>query len=406
VTGYGRWALVLVVVAGPVGARTIEGVVGDAQERVGVRPAAAFARFAAHVADTVTMPSLASATSAALAGGTAIDTTMSMLGPMFLDHAETLGAGVTNLNVVSQRALADATLFGQPFNQLGSIFPVLAARTPTGDPTAPAFLGVRLRYSLDLHVWATAVALSHGLTDDVDVSVVVPVVSTRLDMAVRARIVRQTGPTGGAFVPVQGPTVGGMLEPVSSTGIGDVALRAKYRLPVPKPWGLALSLEGQFPTGDPFELHGTGAYWITPGLTVSRILWGGRAELDAHADLHFNISRALQSQALYGASASAVLWPTRLAAIVEFLGTSQLDTAFAPHDTDVLVVTPGGGIAADPLLGVGWSGRFDQWNLSFGLRARLFDKVMLFANGVYALNPDVGVRPVGVIPTFGLGATF
>jgi len=404
--GHGQWALLLLVVAMPVGARTLEGVLGDAQERVGLRPAPAFSHFAGHLAELATMPSLTSASSAALSGGTAIDATMSMLGPIFLDHAETLGAGVTNLNVVSQRAFSDATLFGQPFNQLGSFFPVLAERTPTGDPNAPAFLGLRLRYSLDLHVWATAIALSHGLTDDLDLSVVLPIVSTRLDLAVRARIVRQTGPNGGAFVATNGPTLGGTLEPVSSTGIGDVALRAKYKLLLPKPWGLALSLEGQFPTGDPFELHGTGAYWITPGLTISRILWNGKAEVEAHADLHFNISRALQSQALYGLSGSVVLWPKRLAAIVEFLGTSQLDNAFAPHDTDVLVVTPGGGIIADPLLGVGWSGRLDQWNLSFGLRARLWKRVMVFANGVYALNPDVGVRPVGVIPTVGLGATF
>ena len=404
--GRGRWALVLLVLAGPAAARTLEGVLGDAQERVGLRPAPAFTHFAGHLAEMTTMPSLTSASSAALSGGAAIDATMSMLGPIFLDHAETLGAGLSNVNVVSQRAFSDATLFGQPFNQLGSFFPVLAERTPTGNPSSPAFLGVRLRYSLDLHVWATAIALSHGLTDDLDVSVVLPILSTRLDMAVRARIVRQTGPNGGVFVPVDGPTVGGTLEPVSSTGIGDVALRAKYRLPLPKPWGLALSLEGQFPTGDPFQLHGTGAYWITPGLTVSRILWNGKAEVDAHADLHFNISKALQSQALYGFSGSVVLWPKRAAAIVEFLGTSQLDNAFAPHDTDVLVVTPGGGVIADPLLGVGWSGRLDQWNLSFGLRARLWKRVMVFANGVYALNPDVGVRPVGVIPTFGLGATF
>jgi len=328
------------------------------------------------------------------------------LGPIFLDHAETLGAGVTNLNVISQRALADANLFGQPFNQLGSVFPVLAERTPTGDPTAPAFLGLRLRYDLDLHVWATAIAISHGVTDDLDLSVVLPVISTRLDCAVTATTVAATGPQGGAFVPIHGaPTVGGALEAVDATGIGDVSVRAKYALPVPRPWRAALTLEGQFPTGDPAELHGTGAYWITPGVDVSRRFWEGKAELDAHADLHFNITHAIQSQALYGISGSVVLWPRRLAAIVEFLGSSQLDTAFAPNDTDVLVLTPSG-VSADPLLGVGWSNRLDQWNLSFGIRARLWRGLVLFANGVYAINPDVGVRPVGVIPTVGLGATF
>src|SRR5215813_5110505 len=103
--GYGRVALVLVVLAHPVGGRTLEGVLGDAQERVGLRPASAFSHFAGHLAEMTTMPSLTSASSAALSGGAAIDATMSMLGPIFLDHAETLGAGVTNVNILSQQAL-------------------------------------------------------------------------------------------------------------------------------------------------------------------------------------------------------------------------------------------------------------------------------------------------------------
>src|SRR5262245_55727221 len=387
-------------------ARTIEGVLGDAQERVQLRPAPAFTHFAQHLATLVTAPTLTSPSNAALSGGTAIDSTMSMLGPIFLDHADTLGAGVTNVNVISQRSFGDVNLFAQPFNDLGGLPPILAKRTPTGDPNSPAFLGIRLNYNLDLHVWATAIAVSHGVTDTFDLSVVLPVISTRLNCAVRAHIVAATGPQGGAFTRVHGaPTIGGTIPAVESTGIGDVALRAKYRLPVPRPWRISLSLEGQFPTGDPFELHGTGSYWITPGVTVSRLLWDGKAEVAAHADLHFNISQSRQSQALYGVSGSVAFWPKRVAGIVEFLGASQLDTAFAPHDTDVLVLTPSG-VVPDPLLGIGWSGRLDQWNLSFGIRARVWKNLMLFANGVYALNADVGVRPVGVIPTFGLGGTF
>jgi len=69
------------------------------------------------------------------------------------------------------------------------------------------------------------------------------------------------------------------------------------------------------------------------------------------------------------------------------------------------VLTPQG-IAADPLLGVGWSGRLDQFNFSFGLRARVVDRVMVFANGIVPLNRSVGVRPAGVIPTVGVGWSF
>jgi hypothetical protein len=396
--------LVLASCAPVLDARTLRGVLGDAQERVDLRPAPAFTNFAAHVATLVTAPSLTSASSAALAGTAAIDSSMAVLGPIFLDHAATLGAGVTNVNVIAERPLADATLFGQPFTELGRFAPpVLAERTPTGDPTSPALRGIRLRYHLDLHVWAAAVAVSHGITDTVDLSVVLPVLATRLNCAVGARVVQATGPAGGAFMPVDGPTLGGTIAAVDATGIGDVTVRGKYRLPIPQPWRAALTLEIQFPTGDPAELHGTGAYWITPGIDLSLPLWHGTAEVDAHAALNFNVTHSIQSQALYGVSGSVVLWPQRLAAIVEFLGTSQLDTAFAPNDTNVLVVTPSGGIRADPLLGVGWSSRLDQFNLSFGLRAIIPPGIVVFANGVYALNAAVGLRPVGVVPTVGLG---
>jgi len=408
-TSPGRWFVVAGALAlGRVAvARSLEGVLGDAQERVGLRPAPAFTTFSSHVSTLVTAPSLTSASSAALAGTAPIDSTMAALGPVFLDHAATLGAGVTNTNVVTQRSLAQGSLFGQPFNELGTFAPVLVKRTPTGNPMAPAAIGLRLRYALDLHLWATAVAVSHGFTDSFDASVVVPVVSSGLDCAVRARVVQATSPAGGAFHPVRGaPVVGGTISPVHSTGVGDLVVRVKQRLPMPAPWRAAATLEAQFPTGDPFELHGTGSYWVTPGIDLSLPLWGKRAELDAHAALHMNVNHAAQSQVLYGLSASAVVWPRRLAAIVEFLGQSQLANGFAPGDTDVLVLTPQGGIAADPLLGVGWTGRLDQFNFSFGLRGVLRPGLVLFANGVVPLNRSSGVRPAGVVPTVGLGWSF
>jgi len=389
-------------------ARTLEGVLGDAQERVGLRPAPAFTTFSSHLATVVTAPSLTSPSSAALAGTAPIDSTMAALGPIFLDHAATLGAGVTNANMVTQRSFADGALFGQPFSDLGlGTLPLLARRTPTGKPTAPAAVGLRLRYAVDLHRWATAVAISHGVTDSLDVSAVVPVVSTALDCAVHARVVTATAPAGGAFEPVKGaPTLGGTLPRVSSSGVGDLVVRVKRRLPVPAPWRLAAAVDAQFPTGQPLQLRGTGSYWVNPGVDLSVPL-RRRGELDAHLSVDVNATHLRQTRALYGFSGSMMFWPGRLAGVVEFLGQSQFMTAFAPHATDVLVVTPQGGIGADPLLGVGWTGRLDQFDLSFGVRAIVGPgPLVVFASGVVPLNRDVGVRAAGVVPTLGLGWSF
>src|SRR5262245_61794194 len=313
----------LLMLAAVAEGRTLQGVLGDAQEQVGLRPEPPFAHFASHFAESITAPSFTSASTAALAGTAAIDTTEATLGPIFLDHAATVGAGVTSGNVASQRSFAQGSLFGQPFNQLGlDTPPVLLKRTPTGKPGSPALLGVRLRYDLDVHVWATAIAVTHGFTDDLDGSVVLPIVHTALGCGVFARVVRATGPNGGTFMPVHhGRMAGGFVEPVDATGVGDLVARGKYHLSfIPPPWSVAVTMEVQFPTGNPQQLHGTGDYWLSPGLDVALPLKRFRAELDAAASLDVDVTNAVQSQAIYGASESVVRWTQHIAAIVEFMG--------------------------------------------------------------------------------------
>ena len=57
-----------------------------------------------------------------------------------------------------------------------------------------------------------------------------------------------------------------------------------------------------------------------------------------------------------------------------------------------------------PLLGVSFD-RKDFFDLSFGARAVVWRQIMVFANGIYALNDD-GLRNGTVIPTAGVEGTF
>ena len=57
-----------------------------------------------------------------------------------------------------------------------------------------------------------------------------------------------------------------------------------------------------------------------------------------------------------------------------------------------------------PLLGLDL-GRKDFFDFSFGFRAVVWRSVMLFANGIYALNSQ-GLRNDTVIPTVGVEGTF
>ena len=72
-------------------------------------------------------------------------------------------------------------------------------------------------------------------------------------------------------------------------------------------------------------------------------------------------------------------------------------------DTEFLYLTPGG-VQPQPLLGIDL-GRKDFFDFSFGLRAVLWRNIMMFANGIYALN-DQGLRNNTVIPTVGFEGTF
>jgi hypothetical protein len=164
-----------------------------------------------------------------------------------------------------------------------------------------------------------------------------------------------------------------------------------------------VTLEAAFPTGEVDQIHGTGDYWLTPGVDVSYAVWPHSVEVDAHAAIHVDVVHPERSQALYGVSASAVLWPKRLAGIVEFVGTSQFTSTFAPTDTNTL--TWSGSFQQGPLFGVDWSQRVDTFDFSFGLRAAIQPWLVLFANGTVPLNDSV-IRPAGVIPTVGVGGTF
>jgi hypothetical protein len=275
------------------------------------------------IGDTVaTSPS-----SAANMGG-AIDSTISAEGPIFLDHNETIGSGETNVNVLAQTEDLDLV-------------------THTG---------------VDLNVRANTVvvAASYGLTDRLDLSLVLPVVQEHID-------VRTTGTFTGHTA-------------VTFAGASDLAVRLKYRL---LPW-LSTLLKASFPTGNPDKGLGAGEYFLTPGLTASEIF--GPVQLNALINYNVDLSFPSKSSLSYGAGVATLLRPW-LGVAVEFLGES-------------------GTGAQDPLIifGTDYSQQH-TFAVAFGLRAILPYDFMAFVAGSYALNRG-GLRANSVFPTIGVGGHF
>jgi hypothetical protein len=381
-------------------ARTVRGALADAQEVVGIRPSPALTALADRIAVEATTALMGPSGALAAAGQTPDPATG--LGPIFLPSAQTLGHGTVSVNLVGSPTDLDQ-LDGESVDALGpGPGLTLLRRTATGRPAQPILLGVQLQYELALHIAAVALALGYGLTDDLDVHLTIPLVHSRLDATVGLTAVAQVGPRGTLLAIPGTPTRVKRVRPVEATGLGDMVLRLTYGLPTPPPFFTAFSLEWQVPSGEHDNLHGTGDFWLIPTFNAAYLV--GPVELAASVALDFDLSQSTRSQALYGMSVSAVLYPKRVIGVVEFLGRSQLDAVFDPDEEAVLTLLDGR-FTKRQVLGLIPPERHDYFDLAFGIRVLLGHGMVGFVNGLVALN-DAGFRPTGVTPTVGIGVTF
>jgi hypothetical protein len=114
---------------------------------------------------------------------------------------------------------------------------------------------------LDVSSATTTLFANYGVTDELDVSVAVPMIHVNVDATIDARILRlATGEnTTNIHSFAAGASTGSFSDSGSATGIGDILLRAKYRfLPAPG-GGLAAGVDVRLPSGDESNLLGTGA---------------------------------------------------------------------------------------------------------------------------------------------------
>jgi hypothetical protein len=191
--------------------------------------------------------------------------TTTTFGPSFTDRALTSGEGQVNTGV----AFSSTT-----YDKLGDF---ALSRLPVGSVTATSAAASRT-LTADLQLSSRTLALSGtvGVTENLDVGVVVPMVSVRIK---------------GASSLVSGD---GTLVRLAETngifsGIGDVSALAKFRFvkfkgpDLPDPGGVALLVNMRLPTGDRDSLRGLG---ITRTL-VSVVASGGRGRLRPHANAGF-----------------------------------------------------------------------------------------------------------------------
>ena len=194
-------------------------------------------------------------------------------GPIFAERAQTLGTGRALVGI-SRTAFRFATLRGVDMNDIQLAFThqnvdfAGCDNLFSGDCTkygVPSFENdvMNFRLSMDLDVRVTSAYVTYGVTDRVDVGLVLPIVQADFRGESFAQLVPFGGTTSAHFF------AGTSANPVltasrqslgSSAGLGDVALRAKVNLRETPDASVAVLLDARFPTGSEADLLGGGKF--------------------------------------------------------------------------------------------------------------------------------------------------
>lgn len=393
---------IALLAASPALALSLRDRLPDAARRVGIEGGTAFDALADAIADTAArnLPIIS-----ASAGYTyrynptleVFERTSDTLGPLFLERPDTLGQGKVNVNVSFQYVDLDQ-IDGNDTDRLQANDPIILRLRSGGTPVG--FTANRLQYDLSLRNYIEALSVTYGVLDDLDVNLLVPLIETTFDVTARSKQELFATSLGSGFnrqgAPEQIGTSNG-----SSVGVGDIFLRAKYQLPRLDIFRSALGLQLRLPSGDKDNFRGTGSFEASPFFYASTLLWS-RVEPHANVGIDLRANDVSRSQARYGVGVD-VDATRRIGVALAFLGRSEFQRSSPAGATSFLHLTSAGP-AERPLLGINFD-RKDYFDLSFGARFVVVHDLMLFVNGIYALN-DQGLRNSTVIPTVGMEGTF
>nr|WP_158508852.1 transporter [Gemmatirosa kalamazoonensis] len=228
-------------------------------------------------------------------GGIPVKTSTSA-GPIFAERATTLGRGRV-LAGATHSAFRFTSLRGVPLSNVQLAFThenVDFAGCDTVYHDSCKKMGVPalendvidVNLALDMKVSVTSLYVTYGVSDRLDVSAVVPIVSTSMHGESLAQVVPFGGPTAAHFfagTPSNPVLTASRAVSGSATGLGDVAVRAKLRLADSPRASLAVLAESRFATGSADDLLGSGAF-MARGLAV---LTGRAGDVSPHANLGY-----------------------------------------------------------------------------------------------------------------------
>jgi hypothetical protein len=260
----------------------------------------------------------------------AIERRPGVLGPILGERAETVGAGRFDVGI-AYSFVQLSTIDGDPLDDLVNeasvqrrfvFFPVPGGIT-LRDGRRTTVLPVRVSLDVDVTAHLLSPSVTYGVTPDLDVNVLLPLLHTELAVRTSARAPDPRRPSFA--LPRGSPAARTVTERAfaDSSGIGDLLLRAKYVLHRGSPVDLAAGMGLALPTGRDGDFHGTGTTRVQPMLIASRRI-AGRVELLANCGPDLNADDIERSTIRWAVGGTASV-TAGLAASVTFLGRHELE---------------------------------------------------------------------------------
>lgn len=304
-------------------------------------------------------------------------------GPMFAERALTTGRGKVSAGFNWLHASYDS-FAGQDLHD-GSLRPAKNVRLPAGLPPV-SYSSLVMNLKTD-----TAVLFGHaGVTDDLDVGVALPITQVSLDA------------TGGLFNASNVNLQPSGIVKTSVSGVGDIALFAKYRFFRQEGGGAAAQVEVRMPTGEKDALRGldvtrtlgTFIYSkggrVSPHVNVGYEWWSANVDISSSGDIY------ARNSFKYAAGVEVSVTP-RATAVIDFVGRTVGHGGQVAYQS----FTANGG-SIDALVGVN-KGLSQTW-LAPGLKWNVWQSVLITGNVLASLSTE-GLR-ANLTPVLGVDWTF
>jgi hypothetical protein len=310
------------------------------------------------------------------------------LGSMFLERPRTLGRGVVAAGALYEHA----TLTDYDGSSLADEVRLESGiRFTDGSSVRHTLSFTELDVTLDLvDVYAT-----YGVRDDLDVSLLLPIMVTGLDLRAVARTVERDG----GEVTARSVRIPAARD--TAAGVGDVRVRSKWRI-IAGPLEVGALLGLRAPSGATRDFQGLGLWVVEPELLLAKTF----GENEVHGVLGFGIAAndLQRSNLRYGVGGS--LQPLAgIAVFADVLGRSDLAadefTVTSPNDAFVRsqFIDQFQRGSPEPVAGGFRTSnripRLDQVDMNVGVKWSPVQRGFLFASVLLPLTSD-GLRAVAV----------